>query len=72
VSSELLLLSLTTAMKQLHLVGNIDSKDWMSYVKEVMTSSWVSWKVAVTGDYSITDIFQGCTPEVLLSHESRM
>jgi hypothetical protein len=72
VSSELVRLSVTIAMKQLHLIANIDSKDWMSYVKELMSSSRVSWKVALTGDNSIIDTFQGSTPEVLSSHESRM
>jgi hypothetical protein len=60
---------LAIAMKQLHLIGNVDSMDWMSYIREVMTTRSFSWKV---GDYSITGPFQGCTTEVLLSHEQGM
>jgi hypothetical protein len=40
----------------------------MVYVKQAVTSSCVSWKVALIGDYSVLVAFQGSTPEVLLNH----
>ena len=54
-------------------VGSCDQQKTLTVrmdVQQVMTSSWVSRKVALITGYSITATFQGSKPEVSLTLES--